>query len=239
MHRPRYHQSIYTPTTMALPLCTHHRGCASSTTHSLPCTNAGTSLTSLTPLPATSRRQDDVIQSYHAMLEMADPEKVSPTRDHQKSSLVHLLPRALCLVPPPILIPPTPRTTLFHSNVQAARIAWTDDGRVVLQEKQPLRRTRRHKAAQKKFAKVNLYQHIIHVVWIHVDFASSRIPYPRACFVFTVSCLALVIIRHILGPPSSPPRRSRRRGGSVTWRRRQSLFSKRTILTRGELATCR
>mmetsp|Transcript_58238 Transcript_58238/g.161469 ORF Transcript_58238/g.161469 Transcript_58238/m.161469 type:complete len:241 (+) Transcript_58238:144-866(+) len=61
-------------------------------------------------LAADAQAQDDVIQSYHAMLEMADPEK-------------------------------------------AARIAWTDDGRVVLQEKQPLRRTRRHKAAQKKFAK--------------------------------------------------------------------------------------
>ena len=62
-------------------------------------------------LAADAQAQDDVIQSYHAMLEMADPEK-------------------------------------------AARIAWTDDGRVVLQEKQPLRRTRRHKAAQKQFAKV-------------------------------------------------------------------------------------
>eukprot|EP00619_Florenciella_sp_RCC1007_P008302 CAMPEP_0205905726 /NCGR_PEP_ID=MMETSP1325-20131115/1515_1 /ASSEMBLY_ACC=CAM_ASM_000708 /TAXON_ID=236786 /ORGANISM="Florenciella sp., Strain RCC1007" /LENGTH=475 /DNA_ID=CAMNT_0053271659 /DNA_START=57 /DNA_END=1486 /DNA_ORIENTATION=- len=61
-------------------------------------------------LAADAQAQDDVLQSYHAMLEMADPEK-------------------------------------------AARIAWTDDGRVVLQEKQPLRRTRRHKAAQKKFAK--------------------------------------------------------------------------------------
>ena len=49
--------------------------------------------------------------SYHAMLEVADPEK-------------------------------------------AARIAWTEDGRVVMQEKQPLRRTRRHKAAQQKFAEV-------------------------------------------------------------------------------------